>query len=435
MVQDDLDRAFEKIYRSFNRYGRQLTDDRERHPEYTARLLTAVDRPDLAARNVLVTGSKGKGSTAHFIAQLLGAFDAPVGLFTSPHLLDSLERIRVDGAMISEQEFATTFSAIEPSLDTIWQELSPPSYIGPVGIFAAMAAWHFRQRQVHWGIYETGRGALFDDVTQINHEAAVITEVLAEHVRELGPTLESIAWHKAGSITPHTRTVVLGTRRPVLINAVQDRLAQLGIAPMVWVVPDHVQVADIHMGVNGTTFDLAFADGRRWNELRIPAVGALVQNLATAITVVESLTHALSEPLVREIAATLSWPGRGQVLSADPFVLLDAGVRPESVADLLTNLGPFDQVVLSIPDGKDRLGMVEVALVHARQIVLTGCSNKRLAYHFENDPAFPRTRVIPDVQTALSEVLSAAQTGERVLLCGTISFIADVYRHYGLTVG
>jgi folylpolyglutamate synthase/dihydropteroate synthase len=221
----------------------------------------------------------------------------------------------------------------------------------------------------------------------------------------------------------------------VLINAVQERLAHLGIAPTVLVVPDQVRLVDVHMDLNGTTFGLDFADGRRWRELRIPAVGALVHNLATAITAVESLTDALSESQVREIAATLSWPGRGQVLSSEPFVLLDAGVRPESVADLLTHLGPFHWVILSVPDGKDRIGMVEMALNYAERIVLTGCSNRRLAYHFENDPPFPRTHVISDVKDALSEVLRRGQPGERILLCGTISFVADVYRHYGLTVG
>lgn len=434
MLEADMDRAFDKIYQSFNRQGRQLRNDQERHPEYTEQLLKAVGRPDLAARNVLVTGSKGKGSTAYFIAQLLKTQPGRIGLFTSPHLLDSLERIRVDGVMIAEEDFVAAFTALQTPLDSLLRQLAPSTYIGPVGIFAALAAWHFRQQGVHWGVYETGRGALFDDVARIHHEMTVITEVLAEHVRELGPTLETIAWHKAGGITPETRVVVLGSRHPVLVHAVEDRLEHLGIAPTMTFVPDRVSVVKAHMHSEGTVFDLDFADGRHWRDIQIPAVGAVVYNLATAVAAVESLSGPLSEADVRAIAATLRWPGRGQVLSTQPFVLLDAGVRPESIAELLRQLGPFHRAILSIPDGKDRQGMVDLVSRYAERIVLTSCTNPRLGYRFAEDPPFPRTEVIPNVADALSFALFQSKPHDRIFLCGTISFVADVLRHYTLTV-
>lgn len=435
MLQDELNHAFDKIYRTFNRSGRSIARDQERHPEYTRRLLDAIGAPDRGARNILVTGSKGKGSTAYFIARLAETLHPRIGLFTSPHLLDSLERIRVNQMMISEAAFADAFRAIEPHLDRVEATLPEERYVGPVGIFAVLAAWYFARRNTVWNVYETGRGARFDDVAQLHHRTAVITSVLLEHVKELGPSLRDIAWHKAGAISPKTDLVVLGSRSPEIDAAVSQRIAELHIFPKVLDASKMAAIRDLDFGPWGTRFTLEFADGRHWPDLRMPMVGRLVENLRTAVAVVEATMGRLDPIVVRTVLDEAVWPGRGEIVSTDPLVLLDAGVRPESLKPLLEDFPAFDAAVLSVPDGKDRHGMTELLAQHAQAVIWTTCSNPRLSYQLAQDPGVAVTQIIPDVGDALAAVLRQPRTGSRILLCGTMSFVADVYRWLGRRVG
>lgn len=428
-MDESLTEAFNAIYHSFNQNGRFLTDDRDRHPEYTRQLLNALDAPDDPASNIMVTGSKGKGSTAYFIARLLESKTARVGLFTSPELLDGLERIRLNGRKISPENFLWAFSRLKPHLEAILPQLQDRHYIGPVGLYAVLAALWFRHEKVGWAVWETGRGARFDDVAQVKHVAAIITTVLAEHVRELGGDISSIAWHKAGVISADTTRVVLGNLSDQAIGAVRQQIQRLGTRPQVIRASDYVAVHSEVADAYGTTFGLSFRDGRRWDSLRLPALGPLAENLAWAIAVVESLAGRLDETSVRHIAKTAHWPGRGEIVSRAPYVLLDAAVQPVSLAGVLKRQPRFDVAVLSIPDGKDRVGMVELVGDYADTVILTDCSNPRLVYHLDDQADRSKVVVIRPVQQALQVALTRS-SGDRVLLAGTISFVADVYRYY-----
>jgi dihydrofolate synthase/folylpolyglutamate synthase len=427
-----LDHAFDLIYRTFSQYGKMAATDRDRHPEHAEELLERLGRPDGRVPNIVVTGSKGKGSTALYIAALWETFEGPVGLFTSPHLLDTMERIRVNRTMISEQEFAALFDEMAPHLRKSIDGLPSDHYIGPVGIFAAMAALCFQKRQVQGAVYETGRGARFDDVARVLHQTAVVTTILPEHLRELGPSLEAIAWHKAGVLSRDTELVVLGDDSPLLHRAVAERASELGIHPLVRWAGDHVQLHNLNIDDSGSTFDLEFKDGRRWHRVHLPSVGASVRNLPAAIATVElALGIQLAETPSRSVLAALVWPGRGEIIGREPFTVLDAGVRPESIRGLLKALGPFDRILLSIPDNKDRNGMVSEALNHGSQVYMTGCSNPRLSYHFDTLPHSKRITSIPEVPAALAAIRRDAGPESRLFFCGTISFIADVYREDG----
>lgn len=433
MSSERLDSTFELIYRTFNRHGRSIRQDTDRHPEHTEDILNRLGRPDRSATNILVTGSKGKGSTAALIAGLLGRSNG-VGLFVSPHLIDSLERIRVNGKMISEDNFSRVFELIREPAEAVVSALPTGHYVGPVGFYAVMAAQYFKECGVRWAVYETGRGALYDDVSRIHHQVAVITRLYLEHRRELGPDLEHIAWHKAGAITPETQLVVLGSRDAVLRHAVEQRIRTLHSAPTVVETADVCQVEVDSVGTAGTVLSVRFADGRHWHNLRMPAVGALVDNLATAIAVVEQLNGPLPYAVVADVVAQFRWPGRGEIVRHRPVTLLDAGVRPESVEPILTSLGRFEYVVLSIPEGKERDGMIALLRTFADHLVLTGCSNPRLSYRFDDLPARHGLTVIPDVNQALAEVDRRASPTSRIFWCGTLSFVADAYRWLGRQV-
>lgn len=425
--------AFETIYQSFNRSG-GVTHDHERHPEYTQQLLEALGHPERNYPTIMVTGSKGKGSTAYLLSQLLSLAGGPVGVFTSPHLLDNLERIRLNGTAITAHDFVDIFDTISTHLTHVMGTVPPSHYIGPVGVLGAIAAQYFSNARVSWAVFETGRGARFDDVTQVQHETAIITTVLAEHLDQLGPSLSDVAWHKAGAIGPETKRVILGSRSDVLDHAVAKRIRELGISPEVLYANDYVQIGNVHTHRHGTVFTVLFADGRHWPDLAWNHVGPIVQNLATAITAAELAVGPLKESAVRRLLPQCHWPGRGEILSSQPFILLDAAIHPDSLVSVLPPLSPFDQAVLSIPDTKDRTGVQHLLEQHCAQITYTTCSNTRLPYHYQNWPIRPDDAIIEDINTALSQVLEHAVSSDRILLLGTLSFVADVYRYLNLSV-
>lgn len=432
--EDQLNEAFNMIYQSYNRYGRSLLSDGERHPEHTGELLRRLQRPDTFTKNIVVTGSKGKGSTAYFIARLLQRVVPRVGLCTSPHLLDGLERIRIDGAMISEAGFVEVFHQIRKPLQDILAKLPSGQYVGPVGIFAAMAAEYYRSQDCTYGVFETGRGALFDDVTRIHHRYAVITSLLLEHVDELGPSLQDIAWHKAGVITPETQLVVLGEDRPELMGAVRERIRTLGTSPQVMIASQYGWAHEAELGSDGVRFGLQWASGRQLNGLSIANLGRIKDNFSLAVCVVEQLIGPLPDRVIIEALTESRWPGRGEIISQAPFILLDAGVRPESVSEMLTHLPRFDHAVLSIPDGKDRTGMMRLVSLHTQALVMAGCTNSRLFYQLDSAELPSNGSIIEDVNEALDMVMGSAGTYSRIFLCGTISFVADVYRWLGRQV-
>ena len=152
-----------------------------RQPWHTRQLLDGLGAPDRLLRTIKVTGSKGKGSTARMIAGLLQVHGYRVGLFSSPHLVDFTERIRVDGKAISEPEFMEILAAVRPLADRLAADFAPREYFGPVGLVAVVACLYFARRSTDVNVFELGRGARYDDVNQMAGEWAVLTPVLWEH--------------------------------------------------------------------------------------------------------------------------------------------------------------------------------------------------------------------------------------------------------------
>src|SRR5699024_953844 len=117
----------------------QIKDESSRHPELTRELLDLLDQPDRELKTVLVTGSKGKGSTSHLISILLHGLGYKVGLFTSPHLVHFTERIQVNGVAISQPDFLRLTRKIEPFFNKIEAQLDESTYQGPIGLALSVA--------------------------------------------------------------------------------------------------------------------------------------------------------------------------------------------------------------------------------------------------------------------------------------------------------
>jgi len=173
--------------------------------ENTVALDAVFNHPHRAYKTIHVAGTNGKGSTSHLLASVLQCAGYKVGLYTSPHLRDFRERIRVNGAMISEQAVVAFVEAHQ----ALVEELQPSFF----EITTALAFRYFAQQQVDVAVIEVGLGGRLDCTNIIAPELAIITNISLDHTDLLGNTLEKIAAEKAGIIKPNT-PVVIGETQP-----------------------------------------------------------------------------------------------------------------------------------------------------------------------------------------------------------------------------
>ena len=168
-------------------------------------LLELVGNPHQGLRTVHVAGTNGKGSTSHMVASALQVAGYKTGLYTSPHLKDFRERIRINGFMIPEEEVVTFVNEYHAA----WQAIQPSFF----EITVAMCFWYFKREQVDIAVIETGLGGRLDSTNVIVPEVSVITNIGYDHMNLLGDTIEMIAAEKAG---------IIKTGRPVVLGAMRE---------------------------------------------------------------------------------------------------------------------------------------------------------------------------------------------------------------------
>ncbi len=351
-------------------------------------LLRALGDPGAALRAVHIGGTNGKGSVAAMVASVAGAAGLKVGLYTSPHLVDCRERIRLDGEMIREEEFARLAGALPGAV----RELEARPELGPVSFFelyTALAFLCFSSCGVDLAVVEVGLGGRLDATNVIKPSVVAITPIGLDHTAELGCTLGAIAGEKAGIIKEGV-PVVMGIQPPAAEQVIRRRAGELG-APVIAVSdrPDRgpVAVGAVRESLEGTRFDI---EGRRgsYRDLRVPLLGRHQSaNAATAVAVVECLQDQgwdLGPDDIRTGLGRVAWPGRLQLIRGEPDILVDGGHNPGAVralGGLLRRLAGGRRVVMVFGANRDKdLAAVgkEIAAL-APELVLTRSRNERSA--------------------------------------------------------
>ena len=406
-------------------------DAGKRHPELTRSLL----RQKSITPCVVVTGSKGKGSVANMISQILQT-NYTVGLMTSPHITDFRERFRVNDTMISEADFCRLMAEIQPEILDIASDLPESVCISPMGIQADLALTYFSEKNTDFNVFECGKGAKYDDVNNIRHDCAVINRIFLEHTRELGDTLAAIAEDKSHVITGEQKCVYFAEQEPEVLEVLVRRAEAMQVPYKIY--SRDFQAENIRYTCSGMLFDVVIGDNI-YPDLQIPLLGEhQAKNCALALAVCmdvmadlyrESTTFSM--PAVRKNLSLLHWPGRMEVLHSDPFVLLDACIHSascENVKDVLRHLGISNcTVIVGIPEDKDYAGVVRSMTDMAARIILTKSGNPH--YHFSKNQQ----------ETLMQEGISAEWTGSvkqaltlaasfpnPIVILGTTSVISEV---------
>ncbi len=298
-------------------------------------LLGLLGNPHARTPLLLVAGTKGKGSTAVMIAEILKAAGLRVGLTVKPHLVDYRERIRVGSRMISRAALCALVEAVRPAVesgrDLPWGR---PTYVETT---VAMALLHFARQRVDVGVVEVGIGGRLDATNVVDPLVSVITPISYDHTEILGSTLPEIAREKAGIIRPEG--VVVSAPQPAEAGAVITQVCQAAGARLVLVG------RDIEIVLQASTLDgvRATIGGLRSRyDVRVPLLGRhQAANAATAVAAVELLAEhgfRVGPDAVRRGLAAVRWPARVELVGTRPYTLVDVGHNPASMAALCGTL-------------------------------------------------------------------------------------------------
>lgn len=298
---------------------------------------TAPTRELLAAAGLLaapreyavITGSKGKGSTTAITAKILEHLGHTVGMITSPHLVSYRERIRVNGRAIPETDLVRITRDLAPAIDAITARLHDRQYFSPQGLFLAIALRWFDEQGVKAAVLEVGRGGRYDDIALVPNRVSLFTPILMEHVNQLGPTLDRIAWHKAGIIKPNSYAYSV-PQAPSVLDVLETEASTHG-AQFAWIAPGdqgEYQGSVMIDGQPGMRFTLG-----RYGDLDLALAGRYQQeNAALAIQGAGNVHGRLigiphgSPAYVDRVRAALRavrWPGRVQKLADAPAIYID----------------------------------------------------------------------------------------------------------------
>lgn len=286
-------------------------------------LLSLCGNPHKKLKTIHIAGTNGKGSTSHMLASILQSAGYRVGLFTSPHLIDFRERIRIDGEMIPEQYVIDFVEDIRPRIPEGLQ----PSFFE---LTTAMAFSYFARVGTDIAVIEVGMGGRLDSTNVISPLLSVITNVSVDHAAFLGGTLEAIATEKAGIIKPQT-PVILGRSVEHEVYDVVAKTAHAHKAPLT-IADQSGEVTDVRPAGDGSQ-DL---DTLHFGTIRQPLGGAYqVENTTTVLCACLRLAElglSITPPHVREGIHSVSrtgLKGRLQVVrDTAPRIILDTGHNP-----------------------------------------------------------------------------------------------------------
>lgn len=407
-------------------------------------LLDRLGRPQSGRPTVHIAGSKGKGSTAAMIEAMLRAAGRRTGLYTSPHLYEFTERIRINGVPLAPADFAALVERLQPVID---QELrETPGRLSTFEILTAMAFVAFRDAQVEAQVIEVGLGGRLDSTNVFAEKAAaVITALSSEHVDVLGAELTGIAGEKAGIMTAGTQIAVLGPQRSSEAAAVVRRRADLVGAPLVEVAAAYAWSA-AGLERHGQWFRLvrhAPRPGGAAEALFLTPLLGLhqIENAATAVATIDAL-RAQGLPVepaaVLKGLATVEWPGRLEILAREPWLVVDAAHNEESFMRVLESLQlyfPYERLigVLGTLRDKDVAGMARRLREHAAAVVVTAPDHpraypaERLAEAFRDWSG--EMQVEPALPAAIDLARSLAGRNDLICVMGSLFVAAAARAH------
>jgi dihydrofolate synthase / folylpolyglutamate synthase len=294
-------------------------------------MLERLNHPERRIKTIHIGGTNGKGSTVTFLRSVLQAAGYRIGTFTSPYFEQFNERISINGQPINDQELIELTNVIKPLADELDQtELGGPTEFE---VITAMSLYYFaKMSPVDVAIYEVGLGGRFDSTNVIHPLLSIITSIGLDHTAILGDTYEKIAFEKAG-IIKNGVGVITGVKQPEALDVIRKK-ANEGKSPL-YHLGDEFSTSSRESLERGEQFSFSSMFGQI-HKLETSMIGShQVDNAACAVMASQVLTNYYSfmieEEHIREGLTQAYWPGRLEILSEHPLVLIDGAHNEEGI--------------------------------------------------------------------------------------------------------
>lgn len=401
----------------------------------TIRLCEALGNPQNNFKSIHIAGTNGKGSTSHMLAAILQTAGYKTGLYTSPHLKDFRERIKVDGQWCDEQYVIDFTRRIQPLID----ELAPSFF----EITVAMAFDYFAKQQIDIAVIEVGLGGRLDSTNIITPELSIITNIGWDHMNMLGDTLEKIAFEKAGIMKRGIPVVigeVINETRSVFENVFSSLNAGIAGLQLLY-AGEKRYVAGWKYEHHQLTIEVVdtIKDIHQNYTLDIPGIYQ-TKNLLTVLEAAHQLhlrgwktdkdTILKALPKVKYLTGL---HGRWEIMRHNPAVILDVGHNADGMAEIKKQIELSDYHHLHIV-----IGMVKDKEINAILSLLP----KEATYYF-TQAQIPRALEAENLQlkaksiglnghsfnnvnTALQNALSHAHKDDMILVCGSVFLVGEV---------
>ncbi len=406
----------------------------------TVAILEALGNPHDGVRLVHVAGSKGKGSTCEMTASCLQACGYTVGLFTSPHLVDVRERVRINGRLIPHADFTRVMQMVAEAVHTVAPEHGEPTFFE---LITCAGLTYFADQAVDIAVLETGLGGRLDCTNVVKPEVTAITQIYLDHTQILGDTLEAIAREKAGIFKPGIPALTIKQPPEVLE-----------------VLAECAEAAGTQLEVVGKDIDFSFrfesaghlgpharvcltTPRNSYEHLPVPLKGEhQALNCGLSLAILDRLTErGFNTPETAVLAGLEQTEARGRMEIAwpEPRVLLDGAHNPDSVKALVRAIGahlPYDSmvVIFGCAQDKDIDGMLHQIALGADKVIFTkSASNPRAA-----DPAMLHERfgamsqkmaqTAPTFDKALTIAARAVNRDDLICVTGSFYLVGEAKR-------
>ncbi len=427
------------LKRNFRNAAEKFNLDRMRH------FMSLMGDPQKDYGIIHVAGTKGKGSVSSMCASVLKAQGYRTGLYTSPHMVDFTERIRINGEEIGHEDLVMLVDELRIVAETVPE-------ITTFELTTALAFLYFSRQKVDYAVLEVGLGGRLDATNIVDPIVSVITSISYDHTKILGDTLSEIAGEKGGIIKPD-RPVVVAPQKEEARLKLEQIAAERG-APLIQVGRDYLFAADSH-SLSGQTFlvwtpdeqpmvDEFIESGGRdlWSPMRfhIPLLGFhQVENAATAFATLQTAEKygvALSQQAYQDGFAGVNWPGRLEILRKSPPVVVDSAHNRYSALRLRQAMDDYFPglpivLVFGASEDKDVSGMFQELLPRVRQVITTQSVHPRAYDAIELVDMIHRSgraaKAIVPVEDALAVALREAGSEAVVLIAGSV-FLAAAAR-------
>jgi dihydrofolate synthase/folylpolyglutamate synthase len=404
-----------------------------------------MGHPERRFASVHIAGTNGKGSTAAMLASIVHAAGLRCGLYTSPHLLRINERIRLDGADISDDEFAASFTRVLVIIEELLAsgELAAhPTYFECV---TAMALDFFARARTDLAVIEVGLGGRLDSTNVVLPEVAVITQIDFDHENFLGHPIEEIAGEKAGIIKPGA-WVVSAAENPAAKEVIRQRASEQGVHLVE--IDEACQVLDVSAKDGRYGFGVLLSDelgvgSKQEMQIALPLAGRFqIRNALTAAAAARLLARrgfAISDSAIVSGIGSVRWPGRLERLQERPAVYLDGTHNPAGAREVLAFwrehlAGRRIHLIYGAMRDKAIDEVAGLLFPRATTVILTQSPQPRslsaealaaMTSHLAN-----ALEVIREPGAALERALEIAEADDVIFATGSLYLVGDLRRYW-----